>query len=416
MVGMNAAVAETERRGKRSFFITNRSKGRLLQINVYKRRSALKSFDNSFMSFEQTLSHSNEAENMEVENMGGSSQRRSSREELLPMQGSLHVERKSGDRWSFAYNVYIMASMTFIWTGYTITVRYTRSTTPENELYAATTVVLLSEITKLCVTIICIFKMSRCNISAFKKCILEEYFGKPLDLLKMSVPSIMYAVQNNLDIVALSNLDAGTYQVTTQLKVVTTAVFMMLILGRRFSLRRWIAIFLLFLGVAAVQLNALEDKAEVKAMGGNYIVGVIAVLITCAIAGFAGVYFEMMLKDGSTTPFWIRNLQMYSCGVVSAATACYLGEADVIVSRGFLYGYNLKVYAVVGFLSFGGIYISLVMKYLDNLYKTFASAMSIILVVIVSLFVFETVYVGIFFVAGTATVIGSIILYNSVDE
>jgi drug/metabolite transporter (DMT)-like permease len=42
--------------------------------------------------------------------------------------------------------------------------------------------------------------------------------------------------------------------VTTQLKVVTTALFMMVFLGRRFSARRWIAIFLLFVGVAAVQV------------------------------------------------------------------------------------------------------------------------------------------------------------------
>jgi hypothetical protein len=31
--------------------------------------------------------------------------------------------------------------------------------------------------------------------------------------MKMSVPSIAYALQNNLDFIALSNLDAGVYQV-----------------------------------------------------------------------------------------------------------------------------------------------------------------------------------------------------------
>lgn len=86
----------------------------------------------------------------------------------------------------------------------------------------------------------------------------------------MSVPSIAYALQNNLDFVALSNLSAGVYQVlirmlfhaqncaiqvTTQLKVVTTAIFMMLFLGRKFSGRRWVAIVLLFSGVAAVQVG-----------------------------------------------------------------------------------------------------------------------------------------------------------------
>lgn len=67
-----------------------------------------------------------------------------------------------------------------------------------------------------------------------------------------------YAIQNNLDFIALSNLDAGVYQVTTQLKVVTTAIFMMLFLGRKFSSRRWAAIMLLFAGVALVQVGSFS--------------------------------------------------------------------------------------------------------------------------------------------------------------
>jgi UDP-sugar transporter A1/2/3 len=43
--------------------------------------------------------------------------------------------------------------------------------------------------------------------------IQAEYIGKPLELLKMSVPSLAYAIQNNLDFIALSNLEAGVYQV-----------------------------------------------------------------------------------------------------------------------------------------------------------------------------------------------------------
>lgn len=84
--------------------------------------------------------------------------------------------------------------------------------------------------------------------------------------LKMSVPSIVYAIQNNLDFVALSNLDPGVYQVTIQLKVVTTALFMVAMLGRRFSLTRWIAIVLLFSGVALVQLDAQKQQEIAKGL------------------------------------------------------------------------------------------------------------------------------------------------------
>uniref|UniRef100_A0A1I7VSY8 UDP-galactose transporter n=1 Tax=Loa loa TaxID=7209 RepID=A0A1I7VSY8_LOALO len=115
----------------------------------------------------------------------------------------------------------------------------------------------------------------------------KEYFGKPKDLLKMTFPSVAYAFQNNLDFVALSNLNAGIYHVTTQLKVVTTAIFMMIILGRRFSGTRWLAIFLLFGGVAVVELSVNERSVPEKS-DENYMLGLSAVLLTCVTAGFAG--------------------------------------------------------------------------------------------------------------------------------
>jgi hypothetical protein len=57
-------------------------------------------------------------------------------------------------------------------------------------------------------------------------------------------------------------------------------------------------------------LDISEADSNAKMAKGNKLTGLFAVLATCVTAGFAGVYFEKMLKDGSSTPFWIRNLQM----------------------------------------------------------------------------------------------------------
>lgn len=46
-----------------------------------------------------------------------------------------------------------------------------------------------------------------------KNAIVEHVFCSPKELLKLSVPSVVYAVQNNMAFLALSNLDAAVYQV-----------------------------------------------------------------------------------------------------------------------------------------------------------------------------------------------------------
>ncbi|CAO4370696.1 unnamed protein product [Caenorhabditis nigoni] len=342
------------------------------------------------------------------------------REKLLPLNNDDLKDEKdivSSSRPSFAFKCYVIASMTFIWTAYTLTIKYTRSSVEPEQMYSATTVVFCAEVLKLMITFAMFYKECNFDNKQFSEKVNQYFLNAPKELAKMSVPSFAYALQNNLDFVGLSNLDAGVYQVTTQLKVVSTALFMMLFLGRKFSARRWMAICLLMFGVAFVQMNN-APAAESKQSGEkaeNYIIGLSAVLATCVTAGFAGVWFEKMLKDGGSTPFWIRNMQMYSCGVISASIACLI-DYSRISEKGFFFGYTDKVYAVVILLGVGGLYISLVMRYLDNLYKSMASAVSIILVVVLSMLIFPDVFVGMYFVLGTMFVVLAVLLYNSVNE
>ncbi|KAF1761096.1 hypothetical protein GCK72_009350 [Caenorhabditis remanei] len=318
---------------------------------------------------------------------------------------------------SVAFKCYVIASMTFIWTAYTLTIKSSKTDVPQDMMYSSTSVVLCAELLKLLITFAMFHKECEFDNQRFSEQVNRYFINAPKELLKMSVPSFAYALQNNLDFLALSNLDAGVYQVTTQLKVVSTALFMMLFLGRKFSARRWMAISLLMFGVAFVQMNntPASEANKKRESAENYIVGLSAVLATCVTAGFAGVYFEKMLKDGGSTPFWVRNMQMYSCGVISASIAC-LTDYNRIMEKGFFYGYTEKVYAVVVLLGVGGLYISLVMRYLDNLYKSMASAVSIILVVVLSLLIFDNVFVGSYFVLGTICVVLAVLLYNSVNE
>ncbi len=81
-----------------------------------------------------------------------------------------------------------------------------------------------------------------------------DIIQKPGETLKLLIPSGLYTLQNNLLFIALSNLDAATYQVTYQLKILTTALFSVLMLGKKLDSIKWISLVILMLGVSLVQV------------------------------------------------------------------------------------------------------------------------------------------------------------------
>jgi Nucleotide-sugar transporter len=113
--------------------------------------------------------------------------------------------------------------------GLVLLMRYSRTSQPKDQpLYLASTAVFVMEVMKL---VIC------CAVIAFQSggSLLGELnthvINAPMEMLKLSVPSFLYTVQNNLLYLALTNLDGATYQVCYQLKILTTAVFSMVLLG-----------------------------------------------------------------------------------------------------------------------------------------------------------------------------------------
>lgn len=129
--------------------------------------------------------------------------------------------------------------------------RYSR--TIPGPMYAASTAVFVMECVKF-ITCLCVICYEYKGIKGLWKVLSEEVISSPLEIAKLSVPSLLYTVQNNLLYFALSHLDAATFQVGYQVKILTTAVFSVLMLGKGLSKLQWGSLIILTIGIFIIIL------------------------------------------------------------------------------------------------------------------------------------------------------------------
>jgi len=301
---------------------------------------------------------------------------------------------------------------------------YSRTQTVEGHKYISSTSVTNAEIVKLITCLVVLLHNHDWSMPSFIAELNNEIFLKSRDTLKVGVPALLYVVQNNLLFLALSKLDAATYQVTYQLKILTTAFFSVSMLGKRLNGLKWVALILLTAGVALVQMPSgkpTPKQADDKAATGGWLegllgnsdrmVGLLCVLAACFSSGFAGVYFEKILK-GSSVSLWMRNLQLAFFSIFGGLFMIWLYDAKDVADHGYFVGYNSLIWVVVMLQAYGGLIIALVVKYADNILKGFAVSLSIILSSVVSYFILGDFQPTILFVLGASVVILSTFLYG----
>ncbi|KAF2193463.1 nucleotide-sugar transporter [Zopfia rhizophila CBS 207.26] len=281
---------------------------------------------------------------------------------------------------------------------------------------------------------------------------------------KLAIPALLYTLQNTLQYVAVSHLDAATFQVTYQLKILTTAIFSVVLLGRSLSTRKWASLVLLIIGISIVQfphssdpsgLQSLKDTQsrmfwprsieELRDLGStaaaqlskrsatyegieedvamqnppmNGSVGLAAVLAACILSGLAGITFEKILKESMTlnASLWIRNVQL---SFWSIFPALFFGvifiDGEKIAKTGFFAGYNWVVWTTITFQALGGVIVAMVINYADNIAKNFATSISIVISFLASVFFFNFSITASYLI-GTSVVLFATYLYTNQDR
>lgn len=318
----------------------------------------------------------------------------------------------------------------------TIIMHYSRISVTPNKSYSAAAAVLLNELLKGTVSILIALYRIDASMSASSHPLSEKsekvarspapsalsmfsasrtralriaVFSN--DCYKLAIPAILYVIQNNLQYVAASNLDVATFQVTYQMKILTTAFFSVLMLRKRLSRGKWGALVMLAVGVAIVQIQSTSAPSHsappsespkihiAKAQLRSEIPtsdldadlelelakptmhpwkGFVAVTAACMTSGLAGVYFELILKSSgsaSTPPpdLWIRNAQLSLFSVIPAMAPIIFSppgaEGVGWLGRVMMSFRNFNGWAVGTVLTqtFGGLITAVVIRYSDNI-------------------------------------------------
>jgi len=283
-----------------------------------------------------------------------------------------------------------------------LTMRYARSqaaVAPWN----SQTAVLLQELLKALV----------CTVILVCEGTFASSFAHRAEVIKTGVPAILYLCQNNLQYIAVTYLDASTYAVMYQLKILTTGLLSVMLLGTRLSAAKCLSLLILTTGVSIVVVSQIKDSSATRSTE-DFVRGSVAVLLSCVSSGLAGVSFEKLLK-GSTVSLWARNLHLAMYSGVIGIIGIQVGDPGFSFRDHFLQGYTSAVWLSIFNNAFGGLLIAVVIKYADNILKNFSTSLSIILTATISVLVFGTP-INAHFLGGTGLVIYAVFLYSGMGS
>lgn len=262
----------------------------------------------------------------------------------------------------------------------------------------------------------------------------EHIWNDPWDGLKISVPALLYLVQNSLLYIALSNLTAPIFQVTYQAKLVTTALVSVVMLQRSYNVKQWICLVALSLGVAVVVLGEDGKKKEEDASKPvqSLAVGLVAVSIACISSALAGVYFEKVVKtaaksgtDEAPKPpvsLWMRNIQLSFFSILIAIGQSVYDERQKSLKHQadgtteehlpYLHGFTMWVWILIALQAGGGLLVAAVIKYADNVLKGLATGVSVVVATFCSMILFGTPLSGQFSV-GAVMILFSVYFFSN---
>lgn len=266
-----------------------------------------------------------------------------------------------------------------------------------------------------------------------------------------SVPGLMYFINNNLSVYCTKFMDATSYTVLTNFKIISTGILYYLIMGRVLSKQKWFSLVLLFCGGVIYVYGTVEEEKDSQStthesnemfisIFGNYCIyalvlykrtkinvffffsfmwlkGVLLVFIYVTLSGLSGVITEFIYKKSLNESIHLQNLYLYFYGFCFNLLG-FLLEKDTGIEfslDSMFANYNIYTWLLVISQAYYGLSISFIMKYSNNITKLFAVSCSLLVNVLMCVWLFD-LNVNIYFYWTFIIIISALYLYNKPEK
>lgn len=268
--------------------------------------------------------------------------------------------------------------------------------------------VLGSECIKLaCSVFYIIFIQKRSVLSIF------QYFKEDQrNTILLAIPASAYNLQMSLEYVALAHLSAAVFSVLVQTKLLFTASFAFLVIGKKLKYIQVVSLVLLTSGVMLCNYKATngnDDESEWT--------GILATLGIAVSSGFASVFTEKVIKaqrkvNVEDYGLAYTQVQLALMSIITIGVYALAKDFRAIMEYGLFHNFSpAAVFSILSSAS-GGLIVAGVLKYADAILKGYATAVSVILTGVLSTVLFST-QLSVVYYMGVLNVMVAVVLYNS---
>lgn len=199
-----------------------------------------------------------------------------------------------------------------------------------------------------------------------------------------ALSALLYGANNNLVIYLQRYMDPSTYQVLSNLKIGSTALFYCLCLRHRLPARQGLALLLLMAAGVCYAAGGLQNPGNLPsgpppAAAASPMplhitpLGLLLLVVYCLISGLSSVYTELLMKR-QRLPLALQNLFLYTFGVL-LNLGLHAGGGP---GPGLLEGFSGWAALVVLSQALNGLLMSAVMKHGSSITRLFVVSCSLV--------------------------------------